>query len=291
MSQGLWIFLLVWIFALGAVIGSFLNVVIYRLPRGRSIIYPPSHCPSCDQPIAWYDNIPIVSWFLLRGKCRHCRQPISVRYPLIEATTAVLVTAVFWASCLPGRQLPHSAPFGPLWTASIFGHLGETTATPSQLGWLAIALRTVEYSLLLCTLLASTVIVGERQAVPARIFLPMWILGLVIWLILPWLPEFGLQQTADPIEAAFGAGASLAAAALVVFLAAWFLGTDVRRGFAPALYSASLLLGAPRTLVVGTGALFAYTVGRILGHWFAGLGRIPLVGWLLAACALVAWLW
>ncbi len=68
----------------GLVIGSFLNVCIVRLPRGRSIVKPPSHCPRCKEPIRFYDNIPVISFLLLRGKCRSCGEPISWRYPLVE---------------------------------------------------------------------------------------------------------------------------------------------------------------------------------------------------------------
>jgi len=71
-------------FAFGAIIGSFLNVVAYRLPRRESLITPASHCPNCDEPVKPYDNIPILSWLLLRGRCRSCSQPISPRYPLVE---------------------------------------------------------------------------------------------------------------------------------------------------------------------------------------------------------------
>jgi leader peptidase (prepilin peptidase) / N-methyltransferase len=78
----------------GAIIGSFLNVVIWRLPRGESIVSPGSKCPSCGAPVKPYDNIPIVSWFLLGGKCRHCGYPISARYPLVEGLTAVLMALV-----------------------------------------------------------------------------------------------------------------------------------------------------------------------------------------------------
>jgi leader peptidase (prepilin peptidase)/N-methyltransferase len=78
----------------GAIIGSFLNVVIWRLPRGESLVSPPSHCPNCGEPVKPYDNIPILSWLLLRGKCRHCGNPISARYPLVEALTAVLMALV-----------------------------------------------------------------------------------------------------------------------------------------------------------------------------------------------------
>ena len=79
---------------LGAIVGSFLNVVVYRLPRGESLSHPPSHCPKCGQPVKPYDNIPVLSWLLLRGRCRHCREPISVRYPLVEAGTALLCALV-----------------------------------------------------------------------------------------------------------------------------------------------------------------------------------------------------
>jgi leader peptidase (prepilin peptidase)/N-methyltransferase len=75
---------------LGAIFGSFLNVVVYRLPRHESVVSPPSHCPSCGTPVRPYDNIPILSWLLLRGHCRGCGEPISVRYPLVEALTAAL---------------------------------------------------------------------------------------------------------------------------------------------------------------------------------------------------------
>jgi leader peptidase (prepilin peptidase)/N-methyltransferase len=78
----------------GACIGSFLNVVIWRVPRGESIVAPPSHCPKCGVRNRARDNIPIVSWLLLRGRCRNCGEPISRRYPLIEALVAVLFGAI-----------------------------------------------------------------------------------------------------------------------------------------------------------------------------------------------------
>ncbi|WP_028579532.1 prepilin peptidase [Desulfogranum japonicum] len=80
----------------GAVIGSFLNVVILRLPEeGASIVYPASHCPQCKTPIQWYDNIPILSYCMLLGKCRNCSERISIQYPLVEACMALLAAATF----------------------------------------------------------------------------------------------------------------------------------------------------------------------------------------------------
>jgi leader peptidase (prepilin peptidase) / N-methyltransferase len=77
-------------FLLGAVIGSFLNVCIYRIPAGQSIVFPPSRCPKCESPIRWYQNIPILSWLVLGGKCASCRNSITIRYPLVEALTGGL---------------------------------------------------------------------------------------------------------------------------------------------------------------------------------------------------------
>jgi leader peptidase (prepilin peptidase) / N-methyltransferase len=80
----------------GLLIGSFLNACIYRLPRDISIVHPRSHCPYCEKTIAWYDNLPLLSWLMLGGKCRHCRAPISFRYPLVEIVTGLLFAASFW---------------------------------------------------------------------------------------------------------------------------------------------------------------------------------------------------
>lgn len=80
----------------GAVIGSFLNVCIYRLPRGESVVHPGSHCPRCGAAIRWWQNVPIVSWILLAGRCAFCREPVSVRYPFVEALNALLWVAAGW---------------------------------------------------------------------------------------------------------------------------------------------------------------------------------------------------
>lgn len=88
---------------LGAIAGSFLNVVTYRLPRRESLVAPASHCPKCATPVKPYDNIPILSWLVLRGRCRSCSEPISPRYPLVEALTAAL--------CV-GAVLAHSSAAG-----------------------------------------------------------------------------------------------------------------------------------------------------------------------------------
>ncbi len=98
------------IFVIGAVIGSFLNVCIYRVPRNLSIISPASRCPSCNMPIKFYDNIPFLSYILLGGKCRVCKAGISFRYPLVELLNAVLFVFVIWR-------------FGFAWHTVIYGIL------------------------------------------------------------------------------------------------------------------------------------------------------------------------
>lgn len=90
---------------LGLIVGSFLNVVIWRVPRGESVVRPPSHCPGCDTPIAPRDNIPVVSWLWLRGRCRHCGTSISRRYPAVELLTAGLFAGLA-AYFGPIAQLP-----------------------------------------------------------------------------------------------------------------------------------------------------------------------------------------
>ena len=103
MPEGPWI--VVGLAVLGLLIGSFLNVVIARVPEGQSIITPASACPRCGALLRWRDNVPLLSWILLRGRCRACDMPISVRYPLVEATNALLwIALAWWALAVPDRM-------------------------------------------------------------------------------------------------------------------------------------------------------------------------------------------
>ena len=126
------------LFVLGLVFGSFLNVCISRIPRDQSIVTPGSHCPACGAYIRWHDNVPLLSWMLLRGRCRVCRAHISLRYPAVELLTAVLFTACYLS-------------FGPTWIAvkfCIFCFLlvgllfmdAETGLLPRELTYTGIAL-------------------------------------------------------------------------------------------------------------------------------------------------------
>src|SRR5712671_200079 len=104
---------------IGAMIGSFLNVVIHRLPLEESIVFPNSTCPRCRAPIKPYDNIPILSFLILRGKCRACAAPISVRYPAVEFLTALLFAAVTWHDGL-SFALPFDLAFAAAMLALLF---------------------------------------------------------------------------------------------------------------------------------------------------------------------------
>ena len=134
------------VFCIGLCIGSFLNVCISRLPQEQSVVHPGSRCPNCGTSIRFYDNIPVVSWLLLRARCRSCGQPISWRYPLIEIVTAVL-------------------------SAIVIVHFGATAE-----GAAALALT--------WALIAATGIDFDHQLLPDQITLPLlWLgLGLNLWL-------------------------------------------------------------------------------------------------------------
>ena len=91
MSLSDWV-ILIWFFLLGACVGSFLNVVVYRLPAGKSLLYPGSRCPNCEKAIRRRHNVPILGWFILRGLCYDCGSPLSIRYPLVEGIAALWFT-------------------------------------------------------------------------------------------------------------------------------------------------------------------------------------------------------
>lgn len=140
----------------GLVIGSFLNVVVYRVPNGMSVSHPASACPNCNSEIRAYDNVPVLSWFVLRGKCRDCRTPISGRYPIVEAATGAffLIVAVrFW----PTAGLPSDA-----------------THMASRLIEMAAFLYLAAISL------ALAIIDAEHHRLPNRIVLPSYIVAIVM---------------------------------------------------------------------------------------------------------------
>jgi leader peptidase (prepilin peptidase) / N-methyltransferase len=148
-----WI-LVAWLFALGGVVGSFLNVVVYRLPRGKSIVHPGSACPACGHPIRWYHNLPIVSWIVLGGRCHDCRARISVRYPLVELAVAALFAGLFLIDARP--RIMAIAAASP----------GGTTPTDRD-----VLVHYASDLWLLSTLFCAALIEWDAMRVPRRIFL------------------------------------------------------------------------------------------------------------------------
>jgi leader peptidase (prepilin peptidase) / N-methyltransferase len=144
-------------FATGAVVGSFANVCIHRLPRGASVVHPGSRCPACGAPIAFYDNVPIASWLVLRGRCRRCGAPISIRYPAVETLVAFLFlaagllygptlvaasAALLSAACvilaatdLEARTLPDEVTFSTLGCGLVLAALRDRAARGPDLGF------------------------------------------------------------------------------------------------------------------------------------------------------------
>ena len=133
------------IFLFGLAFGSFLNVCIYRLPRGLSVVTPRSACPTCKQPIAFYDNLPVVSWLILGGRCRHCGEKISPRYLMIELLTGLLFLACYWYFGLTLSTLKYCT-FGFLLLGLIFTD-AETKLLPDKMTLPGLALGLV-FSLL-----------------------------------------------------------------------------------------------------------------------------------------------
>ena len=113
---------LLYLFVIGCCIGSFVNVVIYRLPLNKSIVYPNSSCPKCNAKIKWFDNLPIISWFLLNGKCRNCKTKIAFSYPIIELSTGLLVFLNLYAQPAIYSQQPTYVTIilGSIFSATLF---------------------------------------------------------------------------------------------------------------------------------------------------------------------------
>ena len=127
---------------LGLAFGSFLNVCLSRWPHGESIVYPHSHCRTCDRPLKWWENIPVISWFVLGGRCRTCRQPIPLRYTLVEASVSALWATCAWQSLpsLPDAYITISfSPaflIGPIATAALLWLLVALAVLDAENLWL-----------------------------------------------------------------------------------------------------------------------------------------------------------
>jgi leader peptidase (prepilin peptidase)/N-methyltransferase len=228
---------------LGLLIGSFLNVCIHRWPRGRSVVRPRSHCVRCRKPIAWYDNIPLVSYAVLRGRCRHCGRKISLRYPLVELLTGILFFYLVY------------------------------TLGPTLLAFKMCVLASILVALMFCDL--------EKRLLPDELTLGGTVVGLAFAFFVPvpvfasvflWLAGADVTGRMQWLsEAAFGA----ALPALLLWGGGW-LYYLVRRREGLGLGDVKLVAMVGSFLGV-RGALFMLLVGSIAGS-ILGFGYIKLTG-------------
>jgi prepilin signal peptidase PulO-like enzyme (type II secretory pathway) len=259
-DSGYWLVIL-YMAALGGCVGSFMNVVVYRLPNRLSLIRPASHCPKCKTPICWYDNVPVFGWLMLLGRCRKCRCWIPMRYPAVEAVTAAMFAAL--AACGPLTAVEY--PWKPVY-------------------WFHV--------MLLCTLLCSALIDLDGNRPPLRLFLPAWAMGIVMplfvalpWIIGPWTSvsewDYALIQRvigdkmetviehAAPIRAGIGLAAGVGLGGLLCLL--HFVWRKIRPltepgvakppvGLALDLASVGLFLGWHALCVIGATAVAFHVV-------------------------------
>ncbi|NBD32455.1 MAG: prepilin peptidase [Cyanobacteria bacterium] len=221
------------VFIFGAAIGSFLNVVIYRIPANISLLYPPSRCPVCGHKLGKTENVPILGWLWLRGKCRHCQTPISPRYPLIEATTAFLFVMVYL-----------------------------------QFGW---SLTTVGYWTLLSWLLALSLIDFDTMTLPNPLTQSGLIVGLGYQVIHGWQNEnLGTTIPQQLMLGIVGAVLGIWLFDIITWVASGILGqTAMGGGDAKLAAMLGAWLGWKLLLV---GCFLACVVGAVMGGGAIALG-------------------
>ena len=260
-----------WLFAFGASVGSFLNVVVYRLPRGMSLAHPGSHCPTCGHAIRGRDNLPVLSWLLLGGKCRDCRSPISPRYYYVELIAGLmfLLVAIFEAF------LPQQTWLG---TAVVRRPLSWHEALPF---WTTYATHVA----LLTTLLGAALIDRDGWRAPCGLFLPVIVMALVVGILWPEtrrilaIPALSAApwQT-GLIEGAAGLAAGMACGALIGL--AWLGGSRGQswpRSAPIMLFVAvGIVLGWQRVILLAPLATVLFAALVVVVRLARGQGVVPL---------------
>ena len=271
----------VFIFIFGAIVGSFLNVVIHRVPNEESIVFPNSGCPKCKTPIKGYDNIPVLSWLILRGKCRACSEPISPRYPAVELLTAFVFVLIYWQTGLT-PILPVYLAFGAAMIALIFidaEHMILPNVITYPLLIIALAVR------IIFPIVFATNYFSDTQFFPATYLAgqPAWLVSLfgaivgalvgggslwlvgAIWKKLRGVDAMGLGD----VKMMLGVGALLGwrLAFLAIFLGA-FSGAVIGLAVIAKQKEKDLQTQIPFGIVLGTGSMLALLFGERLIDWY-----------------------
>ncbi len=279
-SAFIWI-IAVWMAAVGGSVGSFLNVVVYRLPAGISLSYPSSHCPKCQHPIRWHDNVPVFGWLMLGGRGRDWRTWIPLRYPVVEATAAALFLLI---ACAEGAIFGANLPARPI-------PVVDGVILPALTSW-ELAGIMGWHLLLLCTLLSASLIRYDGHEVPARLFAPAFVVAVLGSLVWPHLhPQPAAMLGTTPTPGLVDALAGFAAGA-VAGLVVWKLVEPPQRSdlvWAAAL--AGMMLGWQAAVVAGGATVVFAGLSRVIGGVWAAWRRVPPVAWLLVWCTvwIVQW--
>ena len=271
----------IFVFLFGAIVGSFLNVVIHRVPNEESIVFPNSNCPKCKTPIKGYDNIPILSWLILGGKCRSCKAPISIRYPAVELLHAILYVLVFWQVGLT-PILPVYLAFVSAMVALIFidaEHMILPNVITYPLLVIAVAVR------IFFPLVFAENFFSDTRFFPATYLAgqPAWLVSLfgalvgalvgggslwlvgAIWKKLRGVDAMGLGD----VKMMLGVGALLGwrLAFLAIFLGA-FSGAIIGLALISKQKDKDLQTQIPFGIFLGTGSILALLFGERLIDWY-----------------------
>ncbi len=271
------------VFVFGAIVGSFLNVVIHRVPNELSIVFPNSACPKCDSPIKPYDNIPIVSWLILGGKCRNCKVPISARYPAVELLTGAVFVLVAWQIGF-NAFLPIALIFAAVMISLIFidaGHMILPNVITYPFFVFAILVRVVY------PIAFGTEYFGDMYHAPATLMpgYPAWAVSLAcglagalagggsLWLVGElWKRLRGVEAMGlGDVKMMLGVGALLGwrSTLLSIFLAA-FSGAVIGVIVILRQKDKDMQAQIPFGIFLGTGSLLALLFGEKLIAWYAG---------------------
>jgi leader peptidase (prepilin peptidase)/N-methyltransferase len=271
----------IFVFIFGAIVGSFLNVVIHRVPNEESIVFPNSACPNCGEAIKAYDNIPIFSWLILRGKCRGCAQRISPRYPAVELLTALLFAVVFWHTGLT-PMLPVYLAFVSAIVALVFidaEHMILPNVITYPMLLLALAIR------IIFPLVFAENYFSDTAFWPATYFAgqPAWLVSLFgaivgalvgggsLWLVgAVWKALRGVEAMGlGDVKMMLGVGALLGwrLAFLAIFLGA-FSGAVIGMVLIAKQKDKDMQSQIPFGIFLGTGSILALLFGEPLIEWY-----------------------